>query len=186
MTQRHYLASLALSAATLGLTSAALASDWQVAEGMGSVQFSAVQQGTKFTGRFETFSAQINIDPADVAAGSIVGVVDTSTVNTRDHDRDSALTDVDWFDSENFAEARFVSNTISATADGYVAEGTMTLKGTDKPASMAFTFDATGDTAKFNGTMTVDRFEFNVGEGWNDTSWVGQNVDVQISLDLVE
>jgi hypothetical protein len=32
--------------------------------------------------------------------------------------------------------------------------------------------------------MTVDRFDFKVGQGWNDTSWVGQDVEVQIQLEL--
>jgi hypothetical protein len=32
----------------------------------------------------------------------------------------------------------------------------------------------------------INRFDFNVGEGWNDTSWVGQNVEVQIMLDLTK
>ena len=45
---------------------------------------------------------------------------------------------------------------------------------------------STAWSAKFCGTctMTIDRFDFKVGQGWNDTSWVGQNVEVQIKLDL--
>lgn len=182
MQRKIFLATLGLAAA---MVSTANAAEWQLAEGMGSVQFSAVQQGTKFTGRFEKFSATIDIDPAAVESGSIVGVVDTSTVNTRDHDRDATLTDRDWFDTANHPEATFESASISKQDDGsYVADGTLTLKGQAKPARMTFTFDATGATAKFAGKMTVNRFDFNVGEGWNDTSWVGQNVDVQVSLDL--
>ena len=49
---------------------------------------------------------------------------------------------------------------------------------------MAFSFSQDGDSATFTGTLAIDRFDFKVGEGWNDTSWVGQNVDVEISLDL--
>ncbi len=187
MKQRNYLAWLAFSTTAFGLIGSVSAAEWQLAQGMGSVQFSAVQQGTKFTGRFETFSAQINIDPAAVESGSIVGTVDTSTVNTRDHDRDAALTDMDWFDSANTPEASFKSTSITAGDDGgYVAEGTLTLKGTEKPATMNFNFAASGSTAKFNGTMTINRFDFNVGQGWNDTSWVGQDVEVQIALELVQ
>ena len=49
---------------------------------------------------------------------------------------------------------------------------------------MKFTFDGSGATAKFAGTMTINRFDFNVGEGWNDTSWVAQDVAVDVKLDL--
>jgi hypothetical protein len=49
---------------------------------------------------------------------------------------------------------------------------------------MKFTFDGSGATAKFAGNMTINRFDFNVGEGWNDTSWVAQDVAVDVKLDL--
>ena len=43
-------------------------------------------------------------------------------------------------------------------------------------------------TLAFNSSwkfsMTINRFDFNVGEGWNDTSWVAQDVAVDIKLDL--
>lgn len=173
-------------AAGLTFACAVSASEWQVAEGMGSVGFSAVQQGTRFTGRFEDFTASIDIDPAAVEKGSIVGTVETSSVNTRDHDRDATLTDPDWFDTANYPEARFESHSIEKQDDGsYVAAGELTLKGKSNPIELKFTFDAAGDTAKFMGKMTINRFDFNVGEGWSDTSWVGQNVDVQIDLSLV-
>ena len=178
---------LALAMGACVAATAARASDWELAEGMGSVQFTAVQQGTKFTGRFESFSAVISIDPAAIEHGSIVGTVETGSVNTRDYDRDSTLTDGDWFDSMKHPEARFESTSIVKRADGgYRAEGNLTLKGTTKPVAMDFTFDAAGSTAKFSGKMTVNRFDFNVGEGWNDTSWVGQNVEVQVNLDLTQ
>lgn len=167
------------------ISSLATGAEWTVAEGMGSVGFTAVQQGTKFTGRFQSFSASIDIDPSAIESGSIVGTVETSSVNTRDHDRDAALTDSDWFDSATYPEARFQSTSITKEDDGsYTAAGELTLKGTSSPINMRFTFDSTGETAKFVGSMTVNRFDFNVGEGWSDTSWVGQNVEVQIDLSL--
>jgi polyisoprenoid-binding protein YceI len=174
----------ALGFAVLG---SATAAEWHVAEDQGSVGFTAVQQGTKFSGRFETFSAMIDIDPAAVESGHIVGVVETSSVNTRDHDRDASLNDRDWFDTASHPEARFESDSIARQDDGsYVATGQLTLKGKSRPIELSFTFDAQGSEAKFAGKMTVNRFDFDVGEGWNDTSWVGQDVEVRIDLPLTQ
>jgi polyisoprenoid-binding protein YceI len=66
----------------------------------------------------------------------------------------------------------------------FVAHGNLTLKGTTKPIDLTFSFDQQGDTATFDGTMAVNRFDFNVGAGWNDTYMVGKDVEVQVRLDL--
>ena len=49
---------------------------------------------------------------------------------------------------------------------------------------MKFTFAPSGGAGQFAGTIVVNRFDFNVGEGWNDTSWVSQDVTVDVKLDL--
>lgn len=164
---------------------AAQAAEWKVDQATSSVGFVAEQQGSKFNGRFQTFTAMVDFDAAAPGSGSIVGTVVTDSVNTRDHDRDAALTESDWFDSANYPEARFESTSIEAAADGmFVASGNLTIKGNTKPARLTFEFDQSGMKATFDGKIAVNRFDFDVGEGWNDTSWVGQDVEVQVKLSL--
>lgn len=169
---------------SLVLSTAAFAGKWTVVPETSSVGFVGTQQGTRFNGRFQTFTADINLDAANPTKGSIVGTVQVDSVNTRDHDRDSSLIDKDWFNAKQFPEAKFESQKIEKTADGYEAMGQLTLKGQTKPAIMKFTFTSSGSTAQFAGTMAINRFDFNVGEGWNDTSWVAQDVAVEVKLDL--
>jgi polyisoprenoid-binding protein YceI len=174
-----------VAAAGLAFSVGALAAPWTVVPETSSVGFVGTQQGTKFNGRFQTFTAKIDLDAADATKGSIVGIVQLDSVNTRDSDRDASLLDKDWFNAKQFPEAKFESQKIEKAADGsYVANGNLTLKGTTKPAALKFTLAGSGATAKFAGTMTINRFDFNVGEGWNDTSWVAQDVAVDIKLDL--
>jgi polyisoprenoid-binding protein YceI len=174
-----------LVAVGLGFGAGAFAAEWKVVPETSSVSFVGAQQGTKFNGRFPTFAAHITLDAADPTKGTIVGTVDTASVNTRDHDRDAALLEKDWFDTKQFPEARFESQKIERTADGYQAAGQLTIKGTTKPAVMKFTFTAPDKaTAQFTGNLLINRFDFNVGEGWNDTSWVAQEVSIDIKLDL--
>ena len=171
----------------LAAVASAQAAKWTTDSAMSSVGFVAEQQGSRFNGRFQTFTAMIDFSPSDPDSGKIVGTVQTDSVNTRDHDRDASLTDRDWFDSANYPEARFESDSITKLDDGsFEANGNLTLKGTTKPIRLKFTFDESGGAAKFDGTMMIDRFNFNVGEGWNDTSWVGQNVEVQVKLTLTK
>ena len=112
---------------------------WTVVPETSSVGFVGTQQGTKFNGRFQKFTATINLDAADPTKGSIAGTVQLDSVNTRDSDRDASLLDKDWFNAKQYPEAKFESQKIEKTADGYVANGNLTLKGTTKPAAMKFT-----------------------------------------------
>lgn len=184
-----YVKPLVIATAGLVLAGGAFAAEWSVVPETSSVGFTGSQQGTRFNGRFQTFSAKIDFEPGSPAAGSIVGTVQLDSVNTRDHDRDASLLDKDWFDVAQFPEAKFESKAIAATADGFEATGDLTLKGVTKPSTLKFTFvpsETSGQTgsAQFAGQLVVNRFDFNVGEGWNDTSWVGENVTVDIKLDL--
>jgi len=170
-----------------GLTAfGASAGEWQVVEDSSRVKFTFIQQGSRYDGRFEEFDAQIDFDPSNPAAGRIVGVVQTESVKTRDFDRDATLQDPDWFDTANHPEARFESESIEKTADGYVANGQLTLKGKSNPATLSFTWEPSESGAHFLGKMTVNRFDYNVGEGWNDTSFVGQDVEVEVDLELTQ
>ena len=174
-----------LPLAAVAFIGTANAAGWTVAADSSSVGFTAEQQGGKFNGKFTRFTANIDFDPAAPGDGSIVGVVETESVDTRDYDRDAALTDADWFDPSNHPEATFESTVIEASGDGnFVAHGNLTIKGNTRPIDMTFSFDAAGDSAKFEGTMAINRFDFNVGQGWNDTYMVGKDVEVSISLDL--
>ena len=111
MTNTLYLKPL-VAAASLAFSVGALAAPWTVVPETSSVGFVGTQQGTKFNGRFQTFTAQIDLDAADPTKGSIVGTVQLDSVNTRDHDRDASLLDKDWFNAKEFPQAKFESQKI--------------------------------------------------------------------------
>jgi polyisoprenoid-binding protein YceI len=181
MNTLRYLAPLA----TLGLIGSAHAAGWTVAADTSSVGFVAEQQGGKFNGKFEEFSATINFDAAAPAGGSITGVVVLDSIDTRDYDRDASLVEADWFDVANHPEASFESTSIEAGSGGnFVAHGNLTLKGKTKPIDLTFSFTPNGSSATFEGKMSVNRFDYNVGAGWNDTYMVGKDVEVTIKLSL--
>lgn len=190
MIKQRFIKTLIVATGAI-LSASAFATEWQVVPETSSVGFIGTQQGTRFNGRFQKFSAQINLDAKDPTKGSIVGMVQTASVNTRDSDRDAQLLEKDWFDVKDYPEARFESKSIERGDDGsYKAMGELTLKGQTKPATLKFTL-ANAETsagsataAQFKGTMIVNRFDFNIGEGWNDTSWVAQDVTVEVNLDL--
>lgn len=144
----------------------------------------ATKQGDWFDGVFHEFTATIEFDPANPAAGSIVGIVQTESIDTGDDQNDNYI--FGYLEVEQFPEASFESRSITATEDGFEAMGELTLKGITKPAVINFTFTpAEGDVsaARFWGAMTIDRFAHDIAADI-DTSWAGKDVEVRIDLAL--
>ena len=174
---------LLLAIAGAFLSSAAQAGEWKMVDDSSTVRFIGVQEGSAFRGRFENFTAMIDFDPADPAAGKIIGVVSMDSAKTGDAERDATLLEEDWFNPSNFPESRFESDSIEALDDGtYAAHGQLTIIGNSNPVTMNFEFDVDGSSAHFSGTFDILRLDF--GVGWDATNWIDDEVGVQIELDL--
>src|SRR4030095_15639257 len=64
-----------VTVAALAFSVGAFAAPWTVVPETSSVGFVGTQQGTKFNGRFQKFTATINLDAADPTKGTIAGTV---------------------------------------------------------------------------------------------------------------
>jgi polyisoprenoid-binding protein YceI len=183
MTGRTVVASGALAGiAGLAALSLAAASGWQMKAANSSVTMYATKQGEWFNGTFADFTAEIVFDPANPGAGSIVGVVQTNSIETEDPQNAAYVRQ--YLEVEAFPEARFESTAIVAIEDYFQATADLTLRGVTKPVTMDFAF-SNGPEAHFSGQMTIDRYEFGIA-GDVDPSRSGRDVTVQVELDLSE
>ena len=164
-------------------TASAGTSEWQLVEDSSAVRFIGVQEGSGFRGRFENFTAMIDFDPANPAAGKIIGVVNMDSARTGDAERDATLLEEDWFNPGKYPESRFESERIERLDDGtFVAHGQLTIIGNSQPVAMPFEFEVDGSTAHFSGSFDILRLDF--GVGWDATNWIDDEVGVQVELDL--
>jgi polyisoprenoid-binding protein YceI len=172
-----------LALVALSAIGQATASEWQVVQDSSNVRFIGVQEGSAFRGRFEGFTAMIDFDPANPAAGKIIGVVKMDSAASGDAERDATLLEEDWFDPESHPESRFDSERIEQLDDGtFAAHGQLTLIGISLPVTMSFEFETSDSTAHFSGSFEIKRLEF--GVGWESTNWIDDEVAVQVDLDL--
>jgi polyisoprenoid-binding protein YceI len=89
---------------------------------------------------------------------------------------------------------RFESTAVTHSQDNrYLVGGTMTIKDVSRKVKLPFTFLGTKpnpfnpkqEVAGFELSMTIDRFDYNVGNGkFLDLGVVGKYVDVVITLEL--
>jgi polyisoprenoid-binding protein YceI len=171
---------LAACAAAL-LASPAFAQDWVMDRGASAVEFEATAFNAPLTGRFETFSAQIRLDPADLSDARIEAVVNTASFALSDSQYRSNVSGGPGLAVADHPEARFTSEEIRAVEGGYEAVGTLTIKGESNPLTLPFTLTVDGDRATAEGLFVLNRAAFGVGGGdWGD---VGPSVSVTVHIE---
>lgn len=139
---------------------------WSLDKANSKLSYKSEFGGTAFEGGFSRWDAQIAFDPKNLAGSKAVVTVDLGSEASGDKDRDEALPTDDWFNIAKFPRATFTTTSFKDLGGGkYQATGNLSVKGIVKPVVMPFTLAITGDTAKMNGTVALNRTDFHVGEG---------------------
>lgn len=159
---------------------------WVVDPAHSTLQFTAQEGETLFTGGFKKFTAAIAFDTADLAHSVISVTVSPASVYAGNDDRDQALPGADWFDVRQFPEARFVTTTIRQTGpDAFVAEARLTIRNVTRQVQLPFalTPGPAPDTLHAVGAVTISRHDFGVGQGdFVSDGWIKYGVKVSIDI----
>ncbi len=179
---------IAIAAAGLlliGFGSAAQAASWTVDPAKSTLGFTGQQTGAPFTGRFKTWTAAIDFDPAHPEAGHVSASIDIASASTDDPQKDEALPTPDWFDATEFGKATFDATGFAPKGgDAFETSGKLTLRGVSKSVVLPFTLTIVGDQAHAIGHAKLLRTDFGVGQGaWTSGDYVA--LDVTVDLDLV-
>ena len=160
------------------------AESWVVAPANSKLGFSGSQSGAPFQGRFKTFTASIEFDPAKPEAGHAAVDVEMASASSGDIQRDESLPQSDWFDVAKFPKARFEATQFGATGgDAYAAVGKLTIRGVSVACVLPFTLVITGNTAHAKGHVQLTRTAFGVGQGaWSAGDMVALEVVVDVDL----
>jgi len=148
------IASLFLITASL-LTSAGLhAAEYKLTGDNTTVKFLGTKKDGKHEGSFKKLAGTFSVD-GDVTKSKLEVTIDIDSMVTDASKLTAHLKAPDFFDAKRFPEAKFVSKSIKAGADGYVVAGDLTMHGVTKPLS----FPAKIDLA--NGVTVSSQFDLN-------------------------
>lgn len=181
-----YAAGAGLAVATIpkGETTAtptlqAVASDWTVTEG--TLDIGVQQMGQAVVGTFAVWTAAITFDetPTDGRHGDVTVTIATDSL-TLGSVTAQAMTP-EFFDATAFPTATFAAAILPAEG-GYLAEGTLTLRGVSVPVSMPFTMTVQDGVARMEGSVPLDRRDFGIGPSYPDEASVGFPVSVTVRL----
>ncbi|MBK6324265.1 MAG: YceI family protein [Burkholderiales bacterium] len=189
MTHSTTIASFARTTAILLLAtlgSVAAQAQQKLVPAQSEIAFVTKQMGVPVEGHFKKFDAQIAFDPAKPQTGKIAFTVDIASATLGSPETDSELPKSEWFNTAKFPQATFQSSSIKALGGGkFEVAGKLAIKGASQDTVVPFTLTQTGTTTTANGTFTLKRLAYKIGEKeWADTSMVADDVQVKFKLAL--
>jgi polyisoprenoid-binding protein YceI len=143
-------------------------------------------------GRFNDVTGYIEFDPADPTTAKIDVEIATTSVDTRQDQRDNHLRSADFFDAENHPKMSFISKQVEhAKGDDYRVTGDLTIRGTTREITLDATFEGTspdpygGVRSGFSATGKINRHDF--GLDYNaaiEAGGVVVGTDIKIQLEV--
>jgi len=127
--------------------------DWKISENY-SVKF----DGGDPSGEFKGLKGTISFDPNDLASSKFDASIDVASINTGNGMKNTHAKSDKWFDAEKYPVIKFTSTSISKTATGYAAMGTLDMHGVQKQVTIPFTFA----NNTFTGSIQVNRMDYNI------------------------
>lgn len=127
--------------------------DWKISDNY-SIKF----DGGDPSGEFKGLKGTVSFDPNNLASSKFDATIDVASINTGNGMKNTHAKSDKWFDAEKYPTIKFTSTSITKTATGYAAAGTLDMHGVQKPVTIPFTFD----NNEFKGSFEVNRMDFNV------------------------
>jgi len=169
---------------------------WAIDSSHTTLEFSVRHLGlATVKGVFHRLSGEIEVDEQDLSRSSGRVEVEVASIDTRDEKRDGHLRSADFFDTEKFPTATFVTRRITARqGNRYDVEGDLTLHGVTRPVTLEaevseFIVDPWGNRrAAVAVSGEIDRTQF--GLTWNQVLeagrlMVGEKVKVHADAEVV-
>lgn len=172
----------AQASAVEGATDVGAASNWTVRDG--TLSITVTQMGQPVTGSFSEWQAAIDYDPEprdDGTFGSVEVAVATGSLTLGSVTPQA--TGEEFLASGPFPTATFRADIRAGEGEAdHVAEGTLEIRGIAIPVRLPFVLDVDGGSATMQGTVPVDRRDFEMGQSYPDEASVGFGVDIAVAL----
>lgn len=155
---------------------------WTVHKAVSRLGFAGSMNGQGFAGTFRRWDAAIRFDPKSLGTSSVTAVIDMGSAVTGDQTRDEALPTPDWFSAALFPRATFAASQFKDLGGGrYQAVGTLAIRNIKRPVVLPFVLKVAGKVATMQGTLSIDRRIFGVGQGQFST---GDTVATAVQINV--
>ena len=188
-----------LSSAFCFLQSAALAAntEWKLDPAHTKAAFAVKHMMvSNVHGEFGKVSGTVHYDGKTLGDSGVSAVIDVSSINTNEPQRDQHLKSADFFDAAKYPTITFKSKKVESDPDGFKIIGDLTMHGITKPVTLTaeslpppikdpMGFLRTGTEAR----TKVNRKDFGIAFNTvmdNGGALVGDDVDITIEAELIQ
>ena len=192
---KRLLAAAALFA--VALPASALAGTWEIDSSHTSSGFQVTHLVvSKVRGQFAKTTGTVEIDDKDVTKSTLDIVIDASSIDTGNDDRDKHLRSADFFDVAKHPNITFKSTKVAKAGKGKLkVTGDLTIRGVTKPVTLDVDYSGKevktpwGATVRAaSATGKINRKDFDIT--WNKSLdggglVVSDEVKLQIEAELV-
>ena len=188
---------LNLIIALVSITFANAQTTWVFDQSHSSVRFSVDHMViSQVEGQFTSYDGNVKTTKDDFSDAEINLNIDLNSINTADEKRDGHLKSADFFDTANYPNMKFVSTSVTTTANGkYNLKGNLTLHGVTKEVTLAMSYGGTvkdpwGNTkAGLKVTGKINRTDF--GLKYNAAMetgglLIGEEVEITCKVELIK
>lgn len=152
--------------------------------GKSRISFVSRQMNVPVEGEFHKFAAQMNWNAARPETSKARVDIDAASFDMGEKSLNDEAVSRPFLDVRNHPRAAFVSTAVKPLGPGrYEVAGRLTIKGITRDVVVAFTVKSESAGTAFDGTVTIRRLDFRVGEGeWADTKILADDVQVKFRL----
>ena len=150
-----------------------------------SITFRANHLGFSYiAGRFNKFDGSFSHDRDNPAASSVEVTIDASSIDTNHAERDKHLRSVDFLEVSKYPQMHFVSSGYSASADGDILKGNLTIRNVTRPLEIKLRQVGEGKDpwggyrSGFRGQARFNAADFAMPE------WVGE-IEIEVNIEGV-
>ena len=156
----------------------------QVQPDKSAINFTYKQMGVAVDGKFRKFTSQLNFDPTKPTAAKATFEVELASVDTGAPEGDQEVAGKPWFNTKAFPTAKFVSGAVKPLGGNkYEVGGQLTIKGKTQDVVVPATFTPQGNSGVFDGSFTIRRADFSIGEGsWAKFDIVANDVVIKFRI----
>jgi len=173
----------------------ALAQDWKIDPVHTNFYFDVKHTYATVRGQFMEFEGDVVFDPDNPGVSRFDFVIQVDSVDTKVGKRDTHLRSPDFFDVAKYPTITFKSTNVSGGQNStYIVEGVLTIKDVTKNIALEFIYHGQRENplkkgeivAGLDTRLTVDRLEFNVGDGkFYKMGVVDNEINILLTMELL-